>query len=181
MVNIDDIQHVRRTAQCLVSPDDVELAIEKMAVEISDKIGHKNPVLLCVMSGGVVVFGKLLTKLDFPLSIDYLHATRYRGEITGDDVQWKAKPLTDLRNRTVLIVDDILDEGNTLAAIIDYCKDSGAEDVFSAVLVDKKHERKYQGIFADFTGLSVADKYIFGEGMDYHGYLRNMSGIYALK
>lgn len=179
-LSLAEIQQVKRNADQLISPSEVELALEKMAVEISDEIGHKDPVVICVMSGAAVIFGKLLTKLDFPLTIDYLHATRYVGETTGSEIQWKAKPASDLKGKAVLIVDDILDEGNTLAAIIEFCNDQGAEEVYSAVLVDKVHDRKFQDIKANFTGLSVTDKYVFGEGMDYKGYLRNMSGIFAV-
>lgn len=82
----------------------------------------------------------------------------------------------------MLIIDDILDEGHTLAAIVEYCRDAGAENVYTAVLLDKQHDRKaYPGMRADFTGLDVEDRYIFGYGLDYKGYWRNAAGIFALK
>lgn len=91
-------------------------------------------------------------------------------------------PMIEFRDRPVLIIDDILDEGHTLAAIIDYCREQGAASVQCAVLVDKQHERKARpDLKADYVGLEVEDRYIFGYGMDYQGYWRNAPGIYAVK
>ena len=107
---------------------------------------------------------------------------RYRQETTGGILEWKLQPESDMKDRTVLIVDDILDEGTTLCAIADYCLAHGAREVLTAVLVDKIHERKARpGLKADFTGLYVEDRFLFGYGMDYKGYWRNAPGIYAVK
>ena len=123
--------------------------------------------------------GNLLPRLDFPLEVDYVHATRYRGDLKPGQLHWKVKPSVDLRDRTVLVVDDILDGGITLAAIIEEVKALGAKEVFSAVLVDKHQKRVVGGLQqADFVGLQVDDHYIFGYGMDYNEYLRNAPGIF---
>ena len=152
-----------------------------MAINIHDELKDKNPVILCVMIGGLVPLGNLLLRLDFPLEVDYVHATRYRGELTGGEIHWKVKPSANLKGRTVLVVDDILDGGITLAAIIDEVKAMGAEEVFSAVLVDKFRKRVPNGLQkADFVGLEVEDHYIFGYGMDYNEYLRNAPGIFVV-
>jgi len=136
---------------------------------------------LAVMLGGLIPAARLLDRLDFPLDVDYIHATRYRGEIRGTELQWRARPSAELRDRVVLIVDDILDEGLTLAGIVDYCRSAGAAEIYTAVLVDKQHDRKPAIQRADFTGLRVEDRYVFGYGMDYKGYLRNAPGIFAVK
>ena len=81
---------------------------------------------------------------------------------------------------SVLIVDDILDEGLTLDAIVGYCRQQGAKEVHSAVLVEKNHARRANHISATFTGLQVDDRYVFGCGMDYKGYMRNLPEIYAI-
>ena len=167
-------------ADRLYSESDVEAALSCMAAEITVKLKESNPLVLCVMTGGIVAAGKLLTQLHFPLQLDYLHATRYRGATEGGALHWLARPVTPLQGRVVLVVDDILDEGWTLAAILEECKAQGASAVHSAVLVDKKRERK-NGLRADFAGLEVADRYVFGYGMDYHTYLRNAPGIFAVK
>jgi len=123
-----------------------------------------------------------LTKLVFPLEVDYVHATRYGHETTGAHLNWTAKPRLDLQGRTVLLLDDILDEGVTLAAIADYCRQQGAARVLMAVLVEKLHLRKVTpGMRADFSGLEVGDRFLFGYGLDYKGYWRNAPGIYAVK
>ncbi|VAW75730.1 Hypoxanthine-guanine phosphoribosyltransferase [hydrothermal vent metagenome] len=177
----DSIQWVRDQAECLFDEAQVEKALDNMAANISHQLKDLCPVIMCVMNGGLIVSGKLLTRLDFLLHVDYLHATRYQDEITGTDILWKAEPVTDLKGRVVLIVDDILDEGLTLETIVEYCECRGAKKVMSAVLVDKKHNRKQSSIQADFVGLEAGDHYLFGYGMDYKGYLRNASGIYAVK
>ena len=152
-----------------------------MAIKIHQQLHDKNPVILCVMIGGLVPLGNLLPRLDFPLEVDYVHATRYRGGIRGGELHWKVRPSLDLTGRTVLVVDDILDGGVTLAAILAEMKTLGAAEVFCAVLVDKYHKRVENGLKnADFVGLEVDDHYIFGYGMDYNEYLRNAPGIFVV-
>ncbi|MGB4246511.1 MAG: hypoxanthine-guanine phosphoribosyltransferase [Pseudohongiellaceae bacterium] len=178
---IEEVQRVWAEARCICNEEAVESAIEQMAVAITAELAGSNPLVLSVMTGALVVTGKLLPRLAFPLEVDYLHASRYRGKLSGADLQWKAYPSTSLQGRTVLIVDDILDEGDTLLGIRNHCLEQGAERVLCAVLVDKNHERRVAGLpRADFTGLDAPDSYLFGYGMDYKGYLRNAPGIYAV-
>lgn len=173
-------EQVYREADCLYDRKQVEAAIATMAQAISSDLANSNPLVLTVMSGGLVPAGYLLSHLDFPLQIDYIHASRYRGATAGGELEWRVTPRFALEDRHVLIVDDILDEGLTLQAIIDACHNAGAASVRSAVLVRKQHERNI-GIEADYVGLEVEDRYVFGFGMDYHEYLRNAPGIYAVK
>jgi hypoxanthine phosphoribosyltransferase len=167
-------------ADLLYSENQVEAALTRMAAAISAQLSNSNPLVLCVMTGGMIASGKLLTQLHFPLQLDYIHVTRYGGATQGGELHWVAKPAYTPKDRVVLVIDDILDEGLTLAAIIEECRAAGAREVYSAALVDKLHDRKH-GIRADFVGLPVADRYVFGYGMDYHGYWRNAPGIYAVK
>jgi hypoxanthine phosphoribosyltransferase len=177
----ENIKAVYQRATCLYRREEVELAIDTMAGEIHQAIANENPVLLCVMIGGLVPMGSLLLRLDFPLELHYVHASRYHGDIKGGNLEWKASPSFDIKDRTVLIVDDILDSGLTLAAIVDYCQQQGATKVLTAVLVDKEHVREPGGLKkADFCGLEVEDRYIFGYGMDYKEYLRNAPGVYVV-
>ena len=179
-LNRAEIAEVQNSAECIYDAATVQQTLDHMAADISSTMADSLPVILCVMNGGVIMTGHLLTRLIFPLEIDYLQATRYRGETRGAEVEWVCKPRIPLQGRTVLVVDDILDEGNTLAAILEYCRQAGAARVFSAVLVTKRHDRLVTGTSADFVGLEVEDRYVFGFGMDYKGYLRNLNGIYAL-
>lgn len=177
----DKIKVVYEKSTCLYTTKEVEVALDEMAEKIQKRIGELNPVLLCVMIGGMVPMGNLLHRLNFPLEVDYIHATRYRGELTGGKLHWKVKPSLDLTNRVVLVVDDILDGGVTLASILEEVKEMGAAEVLSAVLVDKYLGRVENGLpEADFVGLRVDDHYVFGYGMDYHEYLRNAPGIFIV-
>lgn len=180
-----DLAHIRQVmaeADCLYTEAQLEAAIDQVALAINAELAERNPVVFCVMNGGLVFAGKLLTKLNFPLEQSYLHATRYRNETSGGDLFWKAKPEISFIDRDVLIIDDILDEGHTLGAIIDFCQHAGASAVHTAVLIDKEHDRKARpNLKADYVGLSCIDRYIFGYGMDYKGYWRNAAGIYAVK
>ena len=177
---LKEIRHIQATADLLYNEREVEAALDKMAGQINGLLVDRNPLLLCVMNGGIVVSGKLINRLTIPLTIDAINASRYQNRILGGGIEWLLKPGTPLKDRTVLIIDDILDEGITLAAIYDYCREQGASSVYSAVLVDKilDHDKP---ITADFIGLTVENRYLFGYGMDYKGYLRNASGIYACK
>lgn len=177
----EKIKEVYKQATCLYTPVQIEAALDTMARQIHQQLHDKNPIILCVMIGGMIPMANLLLRLDFPLEVDYVHATRYCGEIRGGKLQWKVKPSVDLSGRTVLVVDDILDGGVTLAAILEEIKSMGATEVFSAVLVDKHHKRVENGLkHADFVGLEIDDHYIFGYGMDYNEYLRNAPGIFVV-
>jgi hypoxanthine phosphoribosyltransferase len=180
-VNLSEIDDTLTNAQCLFAAEQVEAALARMATEITGRLSNTHPVVLCVMNGGLIVTGRLLPKLPFPLVAGYLHATRYGHALCGGHLDWRVRPTEDLRGRTVLLVDDILDEGATLAAIIDYCRAEGAKEVLTAVLVNKEHERKTSpGMVADFVGLNAPDRFLIGCGMDYKGYWRNAPGIFAL-
>jgi hypoxanthine phosphoribosyltransferase len=170
-----------RNAECLYSEQDVELALTHMATEIRCKLIGSNPLILCVMNGALLTTAQLSIRLSIPLQLDYLHVSRYHGETEGSEVNWHSEPRTPLADRTVLIVDDILDEGHTLMAIQDYCYEQGAAQVFSAVLVQKRHNRRHPQVMADFIALTVDDHYVFGYGMDYKNHLRNLPGIFALR
>ncbi|MCP5205613.1 MAG: hypoxanthine-guanine phosphoribosyltransferase [Hahellaceae bacterium] len=180
--SMQTMQTVFDEADCLFNEQQIDAAIHRMATEITRALSEKDPLVLCIMNGGLILAGQLLPRLPFPLQVDYMHATRYRMETSGADLDWRVAPEAALTGREVLIIDDILDEGKTLAEIIKYCQKKGAANVYTAVLVDKLHDRKaVKGFKADFSGLEAADRFLFGYGMDYKGYWRNAPGIYAVK
>lgn len=179
-MNIEDYTQLLSEADCLYTAKQVDIALDKMATAITKKLSDRNPLILCVLTGAIIPTGHLLTRLNFPLQLDYLHVTRYGDNISGGKLDWLSAQNDSLQGRNVLIVDDILDEGVTLKAIIEHCKNAGAAAVFSAVLVEKNHNRK-TGVKADFVGVQTEDRYLFGYGMDYKGYLRNANGIFAVK
>ena len=177
----EKIKQVYTTAECLYTRDQIERALDDMARKIHDELADTNPVILSVMVGATVVTGHLLTRLDFALELDYVHATRYRGGLTGRQLHWKSKPTIELAGRIILVLDDVLDGGVTLADIVEYCQQQGAKQIYTAVLVDKMRQREPGGWErADFVGLQTDSRYIFGFGLDYKEYLRNAPGIFAV-
>lgn len=175
------LQTILDEAECLYSFDEINMALDRMAHDITQKLKDSNPIFICVMTGALVTMGHLLTRLHFPLEVDYIHVTRYRGTNRGGDLHWLVEPRKNLKDRTVVIVDDIMDGGLTLQAIIDYCKQAETKDIYSAVMVSKKRVREPGVDFEpDFVGVETEDKYLFGFGLDYEEYLRNVPGIYAV-
>ena len=170
-----DVVHDRQT---------IERAIVEMAVRIRNDYAGDVPVYLTVMHGGLPFAGQLALELGargLDLEFDYLHATRYRGATSGGELAWKHRPATPLRGRRVLLVDDIVDEGHTLAAVRAWCAGEGARDVRIAALAVKRHDRCVPGLCADYAGLNVPDRYVYGYGMDFREQGRNLPAIYALR
>ncbi|WP_133492478.1 hypoxanthine-guanine phosphoribosyltransferase [Alcanivorax sp. 24] len=177
-----ELMQVRRDARQLHSQDQVEAAIGKLAIQLTEDYSERFPLFVTIMNGGMIFAGHLLTRLDFPLEMDYLHASRYLGDTRGGEVEWIVTPGASLSGRDVIILDDILDVGSTLLAIVDACHAQGATSVKTCVLVDKVHDRKARpGLKADYTALEAEDFYLFGMGMDYKGYWRNAPGIFAVE
>lgn len=178
---LQEINKVMQEADILYNDTEVLQAIATMATEITAELKNSHPLMLSVMTGGMIPAGILLSRLNFPLQMDYIHATRYRGETAGSELVWLKKPEFDIKGRTVLVIDDILDKGQTLTAIVNELHSMQAEKVMTAVLVEKQTEREADIESADFTGLTVPDRYVFGCGMDYKTYHRNSLSIYAVK
>ena len=175
-----EAQQLLDHAEPIASADEVQAVLDRLADEINHALAEEFPLVLPVMGGAVVFAGQLLPKLRFPLEFDYLHVTRYRGNTTGTEVEWRVLPGQNVVGRNVLVLDDILDEGETLAAIRDKLLSMGAARVWSAVLTDKDNGLD-KPIQADFVGLRVPNRYVFGCGMDAYGLWRNLPAIYALK
>jgi hypoxanthine phosphoribosyltransferase len=166
-------------AELIHSKEVVDAAIDQLAGQIAASLGDSSPVVLCVMGGAVVFAGQLLPRLGFPLVFDYVQVSRYHNQTQGQQLVWKMLPGDNIRGRTVLVLDDILDEGHTLAAIKEKCLGQGAEKVVIAVLAEKQLNQP-KPIAADFVGLQLPNRYVFGCGMDVYGWWRNLPAIYAL-
>ncbi len=158
----------------------VEAAIHRLAREITAAIGERNPLVLVVMKGGIYFAGRILPLLGFPLSLDYVHVSRYGDAITGGQLRWKAEPSEAVRGRTVLVLDDILDAGDTLGAVRSRLIAQGAQSVACAVLTEKD-TGKPKACVPDFVGLRLPNRYVFGCGMDVSGAWRNLPAIYSMK
>jgi hypoxanthine phosphoribosyltransferase len=179
-VNRAEALRLRDEADLLWAAPDVNAAVERMALEIAARLEDAFPVVLSVMGGAAVFTGRLLPLLDFPLEFGAIEVTRYNNDIEGRDIAWRLPPRDNVRGRTVLVVDDILDEGITLAAIRKRLLEMGAAQVLSAVFADKDIGRD-KPAHAEFVGITVPNRYVFGFGMDAYGLWRNLPGIYALK
>lgn len=180
MTQFANVSTIREGADEIYSATEVSAAIRHLAQAISAALGDADPLVLSVMGGAVFFTGQLLPLLPFPLDFDYVQASRYCNQIQGQDIHWRVAPGDNVRGRTVLLLDDILDEGITLAAVRDKCLEAGAARVLVAVLTEKDLAHA-KPIKADFVGLTVPDRYVFGCGMDVHGRWRNLPAIYALK
>lgn len=175
-----DAQQALDNAERLYGEQEILAAMDRVAADITAQLKDKNPLLLCIMSGGLMPAAYLLARLRFPLQLDYIHASRYRGKTSGGELNWVVRPPAAIKGRTVLLIDDILDEGHTLAAIVAECRAMGAQDVLSVVALEKDLGRK-KAIEATFRGLMVVNRYVFGFGMDYKEYWRNLLEVYAVK
>ena len=179
-MNRREAERMLAAADIVCTPEEVQAAVARMAREIEAKLAHEFPVVLSVMGGAAVFTGQLLPKLQFPLEFGAIEVTRYDNQTEGRDISWRLPPRDNVRDRTVLVVDDILDEGITLAAIRAKLTELGAKAVYAAVFADKAIGRD-KPAHADFVGVTVPDRYVFGFGMDAYGLWRNLPAIYALK
>lgn len=180
MLTYQQAQQILDSAELIHSEQVVSQTVQQLAAEITQVLSHQYPLVFCVMGGAVVFTGQLLPKLRFPLDFDYLHLSRYDKKKQGGTTRWQVEPHETVRDRVVLVLDDILDEGITLAAIRDKILMSGSKAFYSAVLAEKEigKPKPYK---ADFVGLTVPDRYVFGYGMDIEGVWRNLPAIYAVK
>ena len=178
-----DVERVWRTlheADIVHDSAAVGAAVQRLGREITHALGERYPLVLCVMGGSVVFAGQVLPLLRFPLDFDYLHVTRYDGATRGGELAWKVLPRLPVAGRVMLVLDDILDEGTTMAAIRDRMLGEGASAFYCAVFADKATGRT-KPLKPDFVGVTVPDRYVFGFGMDVEGAWRNLPAIYALR
>lgn len=180
MLNDPQARALLGEAEVIRTADEVQAAVLRVAGEINAALAGKHPLVLSVMGGAVVFTGQLLPRLEFPLDFDYLHVSRYGNAQQGGALHWKVAPRENVKGKVVLVVDDILDEGETLLAIKQRVLELGATAFYSAVFADKENG-KVKPIRADFVGMELPNRFVFGYGMDIHGAWRNLPAIYATK
>lgn len=180
MLSTGQARDILQQAELIVKASDVEAAVVRVAQKINAALGDANPLVLSVMGGAVVFTGQLLPQLNFPLDFDYIHVSRYGAGNQGGKLHWKVEPRENVQGRIVLVVDDILDEGETLAAVRQRVLDLGASGFYCAVFADKLNGKR-KPVIADFVGLELPDRFVFGYGMDIHGAWRNLPAIYATR
>ncbi len=180
MISAGQARDFLRNAEIICTAEQVQAAVARVARDINAALGERHPLVLSVMGGAVIFTGQLLPLLDFPLDFDYLHVTRYGSAQQGGALKWKVAPGERVAGRVVLVLDDILDEGETLAAVRQRVLELGATACYCAVFADKANG-KHKPIRADFTGLELPNRFVFGFGMDIEGAWRNLPAVYALK
>jgi hypoxanthine phosphoribosyltransferase len=180
MLTRDEVLKILKDGEEIVSAEEVNRAVHRIATEIEAALSDKQPLVLSIMGGAVVFTGQLLPLLNFPLDFDSIHVTRYGDEIRGGQLKWKLAPRENVSGRVVLLLDDILDEGHTLAETREMVMKLGAKEVYCAVFTDKNIGRA-KPIKADFVGITLPNRFVFGFGMDVQGAWRNLPAIYAMK
>ena len=178
--SIQRARDILQQAELLYSAEQVQASLHKVARQINAALADTHPLVLSVMGGAVVFSGQLLPLLEFPLDFDYVHVSRHGEAKHGGKICWKVEPCENVRGRVVLVLDDILDEGHTLAALRQRVMELGASRFYSAVFADKRHGRD-KPVHADFVGTELPDRFVFGYGMDIEGAWRNLPAIYATK
>ena len=177
----DLVALVYQQSTCLSNAQEISIAINTLASQINADLQDANPLVLVVMTGGLIFAGQLLPQLGFSLEIDFCQVSRYKSGTQGEKLKWVVEPTIELADRLVVIVDDIYDQGTTMLELVQSCKQRGAIDVVTCVLVNKLHDRKQNPYFKpDYIALEMPDKFLVGYGMDYNGLGRNLPGIYAI-
>lgn len=179
-LTVEELQQVKQNSDLIFSTSQIDSAVKKISRELKAKIHDKNAILICVMNGGITLTADLSRSLDCEVRIDYLQVARYRDKTVGGSLHWHKEPQLPLEGQTVVLIDDIYDEGYTMEELVSYCKKNGAKEVITTVLLLKQKSSPQVGNKPDIFGLEVVDRYVYGYGMDYKGYLRNLPAIYAI-
>lgn len=180
-MDLQQLNQVKSDAQLIYTPEQLQSAIQQLAASINQHHSQDTPHLITLMNGGLVFAGQLAPLLDFPMTMGYVHATRYRNQLHGSGIEWKVAADDQIKGRVLLLVDDIYDEGATLVEVKERLLEQEAKAVYTIVLLDKQHDRKiYPDYTPDYVGLPCPDQYVFGYGLDYKGYWRNANGIFAI-
>lgn len=180
-MTLTEAEKIRAEADCLHDEAAVNRAYDDLAARLTRDYAGKSPLVLCVMTGGFIPAAEICKRLPFAFDLDYLHATRYRGATQGGGLIWKRQPDKPLEGRELMVIDDILDEGHTLLAVRKALLEFKPASLRVAVLAEKIHNRRAAGAHAEYIGLTVPDRYVFGCGMDVKEYWRQLPSIWAMK
>jgi len=176
-----ELRDILNRSRILVTAEQIAATIHDLAKVLDKRFDGQVPVVICIMNGGLMLTAQLMSRVKIHACLDYLQTSRYRGNTRGGELTWRIEPSQPLSGKAVVLIDDIFDEGHTLAAITEYCKTKGASEVYSVVLLDKQHNRKIQGFRPDLVGLEIEDEYVVGFGMDYKDHFRHLPAIYSIQ
>ncbi|MBU3693575.1 MAG: hypoxanthine-guanine phosphoribosyltransferase [Rhodocyclaceae bacterium] len=178
-LNLPDPQSVLAQSDCLADAETVRAAIASLARQINAELGNQVVQVLPLLNGSLPFAGMLLPQLTMPLRMNAIQVGRYGYETRGRDLEWLS-PMPDVKGETVLLLDDVLDEGITITLVRSAILAAGARRCLTAVLAEKNPMRP-KPIEADFVAMEMPDRFIFGMGMDVFGWWRNLPSIHALR
>lgn len=166
-------------ARLILDAQTIGDALDAQAIRLTKRLqGADEITLMALMNGGMIPAAELIKRLPVPMRMDYVHATRYREARSGGAIDWVRVPKS--LSGTVVLVDDIFDEGFTMAAVKAALLNAGADDVITVAAVRKQHDRGLSRDWVDDVALDVPDEYVFGFGMDIGGLWRQVDSIWSV-
>jgi len=164
----------------LITETELASGVAQLAQEIDRHYGERPITVVAVLTGSVVLFADLIRRLSMPQRVGVIQASSYRGGTTAGELVIDAKMLIDVKNRDVLLVDDIFDSGATIARLRDELSAMGASSVATAVLLQKNREHQHS-LKPDFVAFEIPDEFVVGYGLDYLDMFRNLPYIAVLE
>ncbi|HJN38165.1 MAG TPA: phosphoribosyltransferase family protein [Gammaproteobacteria bacterium] len=171
---------IQNCGKMLFDETAIQKSILTMANQINQDLKGETIILLCILNGGLYTAYPLSRALKIHHQLECIKASRYQNNTSG------AAPIIEhstinFQNKTVLLVDDCIDQGVTLQAISQHCQDQGASKVLTAVLLNKTHLRPKNVPSPNYYSLiSDTQHFVYGHGLDIHGYLRNLPNIFSI-
>ena len=165
----------------LIDSPAIEKRINALGKEISSDYAEDELLVICILKGSVLFFADLIKRLSIPVKIDFIKASSY-GDNTFSSGKVEVQDLLsdEIKNRKILLVEDIVDSGFTIKRILDYFMKQGASDVKVCTLLDKP-ERRMADVEPDYKGFVILDEFVVGYGMDFDEKYRNLPYIAVLK
>lgn len=164
-----------------LSASKIEAAVTRVAKEINEKLGDKDPLFVCIMNGAFMFASELMREIDSETyEVAFARYASYEGTKTTNKLK-EITPLTvSLEGRTVVIVEDLVDTGYTMKCLREKYLAEGAKEIYIATML-LKEEALVNDIKADFVGIKIDNKFIVGHGLDYNGRGRLLKDIYVLE
>lgn len=167
--------------QVLISGAKIESTVKRLAAEITRDYRDKTPILLGILKGSFIFLADLVRKLDFPLEVEFIRLSSYgSGQQTSGRVKVVQGLRLNVKGRHVVVVEDIVDTGITLAFLIEYLKKKKPASLRLCALTDKPSRRRVP-VKIDYTGITVPDKFLVGYGIDCDEKYRNLPDICYLE
>jgi hypoxanthine phosphoribosyltransferase len=176
---MEEIRLLDKTFRKLISGEDIKRRITELASQINNDLAGRDAIFLGVLNGAFIFAADIFRQIDFPARISFVKLASYSGTghtgTVNELIGWNE----DVSGRTIVILEDIVDTGNTVQLIVDELLERKALEVKIAALFFKP-SACLRSIKIDYTGFEIPNDFVVGYGLDYNGYGRNLSSIYAL-